>query len=263
MQLSLCLEMIYPELSLEQRIERAAALGLAAVEFWSWRDKRLDGIAAAADANGLEVAAFSANLENSLVDAGQHEALAREVSAAMRAALRLRCPNLMVLTDTLLPDGRSAQADSAPPEKKRANVVAALKRLAPMAAENGITLLLEPLNTRINHAGCFLDSSVAAQEILAEVGSPAVKLLYDVYHMRVMGEAATERLRECAPILGHVHVAGVPGRAELDAEYAAVAGSLRQAGYVGYAGLEFAPRGNADEAIRAAVRIFSKKANSR
>ena len=256
--------MVYRELPLGERIERAAALGLAAIEFWSWRDKNLEEIAAVADMTGMEVAAFSANRENSLVDARQQDALEREVAASIRAAQRLRCPGLMLLSDTLLPDGRSAQANGAAPEK-RANVVAALKRLAPLAAENGITLLLEPLNTRVDHGGCFLDSSAAALEILDDVSSPAVKILYDVYHMRVMGEPAAERLRECAGRgrLGHVHVAGVPGRGELDADYAAVAGSLREAGYRGYTGLEFAPKGNPEEAIRAAVKIFSQKAGGR
>ncbi len=262
MQLSLCLEMVYPKLPMGERIERAAALGLAAVEFWGWRDKNLEEIAAAADAGGMEVAAFSGNRENSLVDARQQEALVREVAASIRAALRLRCPSLMLLTDSLLPDGRSVQGDGSGAEErneKRANVVAALKRLAPMAEQNGVTLLLEPLNTRVDHAGCFLDSSAEALEILEDVGSPALKLLYDVYHMRVMGEPVAERLRQCAGRLGHVHVAGVPGRGELDAGYEAVAGTLRELGYRGYAGLEFAPQGNPDEAIRAAAKIFSSQ----
>ena len=249
--------MVYQDRPIAERIERAAAMGLAAVEFWSWRDKRLEEIAAAAEANGLEVAAFSGNREYAPVDSRHHDDLTREVSAAIQAALRLRCPNLILLTDTLLEDGRSAQADGEAAGQKRANVVAALKRLAPIAEQNGVCLLLEPLNTKVDHRGCYLNSSAAAMEILAEVNSPAVKLLYDVYHMRMMGEAAPQRLRECAARLGHVHVAGAPGRGGLDEEYAAVAESLRQSGYHEYVGLEFAPEGNTDEAIRSALKTFS------
>jgi hydroxypyruvate isomerase len=256
MDISLSLEMVFPDRLYTERIERAAALGVAAVEFWSWRDKRLEEIAAAADGNGLEVAAFSANREFAPVDARQHDDLAREVAASIRAALRLRCPNLMLLTDTLAPDGKSTSVSPDGAGEKRANVVAALKRLAPLAAHNGVKLLLEPLNTRIDHAGCYLESSVTAAEILEEAGSPAVKLLYDVYHMRTMGEDAPQRLQQCSAWLGHVHAAGVPGRGELDPEYQAVAGALQQSGYRGYVGLEFAPHGAHDEAIRAAVKMF-------
>jgi hydroxypyruvate isomerase len=259
MKISLCLEMVYPELPWAARIERAAALGAGAVEFWDWRNKPLEEMSAAAEAGGLEIAAFSANRENAPVDARQHTALEREVAAAAEMAVRLRCRSLMLLSDALQADGSSCNAAGgvAPPEK-RANLLAALRRLAPLAAGYGLTLLLEPLNTRADHPGYFLESSTAAMEILEEVGHPAVKLLYDVYHMRVMGESVAERLAACGPRLGHVHAAGVPGRGALDPEYAGVAAALRGVGYHGYVGLEFAPAGNHDAAIRAAVELFSK-----
>ena len=96
-----------------------------------------------------------------------------------------------------------------------------------------------------------------ALQILEEVDHPSVKLLYDVYHMRMMGESAVENLAACEARLGHVHAAGVPGRGALDAGYARVAEVLAGCGYQGFVGLEFAPVGDHDEAVRAAVQLFS------
>jgi len=258
MRISLCLEMIYRDLPWTARIERAAAAGVQAVEFWDWRNKPLEEMSAAAKAAGLEIAAFSGNREHAPVDSRQHDGLEREVAASAETAARLGCRSLMLLSDTLGPAGESRNAcDGVPPQEKRANVVAALRRLAPIATRHGLTLQLEPLNTRVDHRGYFLEHSQAALEILEEVGHPAVKLLYDVYHMRTMGESATEKLAACGSRLGHVHAAGVPGRGSLDPEYAAVAEVLEQQNYDGYVGLEFAPSGDPDDAVRAAVQLLS------
>ncbi len=259
LRVSLCLEMVYPDLPWTARIERAAAAGVQAVEFWDWRNKPLAEMAAAAKANGLEIAAFSGNREHAPVDARQHDGLEREIAAAAEVAGRLGCRSLMLLSDTLGPAGQSRNAgDGVPPHDKRANIVTALRRLAPLAASHNLTLLLEPLNTPVDHPGYFLNRSTPSLEILAEVDHPAVKLLYDVYHMRIMGEHAAECLAACGTRLGHVHAAGVPGRGALDAEYAAVAEALAGSGYAGFVGLEFAPAGDHDQAVRAAVKLFSK-----
>jgi len=259
MRISLCLEMVYPELPWAARIARAAALGVQAVEFWDWRNKPLDEMAAVAEGAGLEIAAFSANRENAPVDASQHSRLEEEVAAAADVAGRLHCRSLMLLSDTLGPAGQSRNAgDGVPPEQKRANIVTALCRLAPLAEQRGLTLMLEPLNTRLDHPGYFLDRSAPALKILEEVNHASIKLLYDVYHMRMMGESVAENLGACGTRLGHVHAAGVPGRGALDQEYAAVAGTLDRLGYDGFVGLEFAPAGDHDEAVRAAVQLFSK-----
>ena len=258
MRISLCLEMVYPDLPWTARIERAAAAGVHAVEFWDWRNKPLDEMAAATKASGLEIAAFSANREHAPVDARQHDGLEREVATSAEVAVRLGCRSLMLLSDTLGPAGQSRNAgDGMPAPQKRANIVTGIRRLAPLAEQHGLTLLLEPLNTRVDHVGYFLDHSAAALEIVEEVGHPSVKLLYDVYHMRMMGECVAESLTACGARLGHVHAAGVPGRGSLDPEYAAVAETLARSGYQGLVGLEFAPVGDHDEAVRAAVQLFS------
>lgn len=259
MRISLCLEMVYPDLPWTARIERAAAAGVQAVEFWDWRNKPMDEMAAAAAANGLEIAAFSGNREHAPVDARQHEGLEREVAAAAEAAARVRCRSLMLLSDSLNVNGSSRNAgDGAPAQEKHTNTVAALRRLAPIAAQYGLNLLLEPLNTKVDHPGYSLNRFAPALQILEEVDHPAVKLLYDVYHMRIMGERAVEDLVACKDRLGHVHAAGVPGRGALDPEYGGIADALNQSGYDGFVGLEFAPEGDHDEAVRAAVRLFSK-----
>src|SRR5262249_43345399 len=97
---------------------------------------------------------------------------------------------------------------------QRESLTDALRRAGPIAAEQGGMLLLEPLNTRLDHRGYFLDSTSEAIEVIRDVGQPSVRLLYDMYHSIVMGEDPAAILHGSGELIGHVHIADVPGRHE-------------------------------------------------
>jgi hydroxypyruvate isomerase len=134
-------------------------------------------------------------------------------------------------------------------------VVRGLKGLAPLAEEAGVTLLLEPLNTLVDHPRYFLDSGREGFAIIGEVDSPHVRLLYDVYHMQIMEGNVTETLRRHLPLVGHIHMADVPGRHEPgtgELHFANILHALADAGYAGTVGFEFSPQG---DTLRALIAI--------
>jgi hydroxypyruvate isomerase len=123
-------------------------------------------------------------------------------------------------------------------------IVGALRAAAPIATDGGVTLVLEPLNTALDHRGYFLSSTVEGLDIVEEVDSPAVRLLYDLYHSVMMDEQPAHVLAGRGHLVGHVHVADAPGRHEPGTgtiDFAAQLEAIRDAGYDGAIGLEFRP----------------------
>ena len=123
-------------------------------------------------------------------------------------------------------------------------ITEALLRAAPIASTAGVRLLLEPLNTRVDHPGYFLDSTAEALEVIRDVDDPAVRLLYDLYHSIVMGEDPQEVLAGSGHLVGHVHIADVPGRHEPGTgtiDWPLQLAALRSAEYSGAIGLEYKP----------------------
>ncbi len=263
MKLSLSLEMIFTGEPYLQRIARAAKLGVQGVEFWTAEGKNFDELKAAATAGGLEIAAFSASRLGSLVKEGDRKALLAEIGDSLETAKRLGCPGLLLLSDGLNPDCSSTVDERIPAAVRKTSLVAGLKALAPMAERAGCALWLEPLNTVRDHPRYSLASTETALGILEEVGHPSIRLLLDCYHMALMGEDVCAMLRRSFPFLGHVHVAGTTERGELDRselDYRRVAETLQSLDYRGYVGLEFAPRGPEEDAVRRGVEIFTRGA---
>jgi hydroxypyruvate isomerase len=95
--------------------------------------------------------------------------------------------------------------------------------------------------------------------IIRKIGSPRVKLLFDIYHVQIMHGDVIRRIEQTKDIIGHVHTAGNPGRAELDDQqeinYPPIMRKLLEIGYKGYVGQEFIPTRNPLESLRQAVRL--------
>jgi hydroxypyruvate isomerase len=122
---------------------------------------------------------------------------------------------------------------------------------ADKAREHGVTLLIEPLNTR-SAPGYFLTKSQQAVDIIAEVDRPNVKLMFDVFHLQIMEGDIITRLEKLLPLIGHVQIAAVPSRAEPDEgeiNYRAVLDALERIGYQGVVGAEYLPRAGTKEGL--------------
>lgn len=126
-----------------------------------------------------------------------------------------------------------------------------LRRAADKAHNKGVTLVIEPINTR-SAPGYFLTRSQQATDIIGEVDRPNVKLLFDVFHLQIMEGDITTRLEKLLPLIGHVQIAAVPSRAEPDegeVNYRAVFDALERIGYDEAVGCEYLPRAGTKEGL--------------
>ncbi len=259
MKLSLCLETLFTDRPFTERMRLASRLGYRAIEFWDWRDKDLAAIAETAAEEGLTVAAMSGNRRHSLVDPDDRSGLVEEMMQVFGAARRLRCPHVMMLSDVLEADGSAASTSSLPAEKKVESMVEGLSELAEWARASGVVMLLEPLNTALDHRRCFLNSSKVGLEIVQQVASPQVSLLYDIYHMSMMGEDVLAEIERNWRWIGYLHVADMPGRHQPGTgkiDYCAVVQLLKRIKYDGLVGMEFFPLGPDEAAAQAPLEIF-------
>jgi len=257
MKASACIEMIYTEYPFLERIKKAGEAGFDAIEFWSWDSKDLAAIKEAVKQAGLRVAAFGGNLRGTLINPAHREVLLSGLQQSLEKGREMNATGLFLLTDELGED-RSVRAryPELSEEVKHQSVLDGMKALAPLAEKAGVTLLLEPLNIHVDHAGFYLHHSAAAFDLVRAVGSPRIKVLFDIYHMQVMEGNVTHSLTSNLDVIGYVHVADVPGRHEPgtgELNYPNIFRALRQAGYEGYVGFEFAPTGKSDKIAAAAL----------
>lgn len=241
--LSVCIEMVFTDHPIEERIERAAAAGADAIEFWGWQDKDLDAVAdACADAD-IDLAAML-GADAPLTDPDGTDAAVDDIERSIEIAVDVGCSNLIVTVGPEQEDvARDTQHDA---------IVEALSRVAPTAEAAGIDLGVEPLNTAVDHPEYFLTSTAETREIVGKVDSSAVGLLFDVYHQQITEGDVTRRLTDAVDDLTYVHIADNPGRNEPgtgELNYETILQALVDAGYDGYVGCEFAPVGDDSAAV--------------
>ncbi len=125
------------------------------------------------------------------------------------------------------------------------NCATGLKQLMPAAEKAGVTVCMELLNSKVNHADYQCDHTAWGVKLVEKVGSERFKLLYDIYHMQIMEGDVIHTIRDHHRAIGHYHTAGVPGRHELDESqelfYPAIMRAIRDTGYTGYVAQEFVP----------------------
>ncbi|MBN1217535.1 MAG: TIM barrel protein [Anaerolineae bacterium] len=250
--LSVCIEMFWRNLPLEERIRRVKAAGYPAFEFWGWQDKNLNQIHAAKEETGLDVAAFCLEPNFCLVDRTDDRVVVDGVAESAVVAQRLGCKTLIVTTGNVLADETF--------EITRRRVVRKLKKMAQAAEDQGVVLVLEPLNPLVDHPGYWLTKLSQAMDIVQEVASPSLKILDDLYHQQVTEGNLIANLTLYAPWIGHYHAAGVPGRHELvggELDYRQILAAISQTGYTGYVGLEFSPIGGDEAALKQALALVT------
>jgi hydroxypyruvate isomerase len=238
MRLSVNVEMLFTEAGprLDDRVRAAASVGVDAVEFWNTAHLDIASFARALEESKVELVSLVAEPRATLVDVGTHDAYVRGIESSCRRAQELGCPNVVVGSGVGVPFlPRTVQHDI---------VVGALSRAAEVAQKHGIILLLENLNTRVDHPGILFDTADECAAAIRSVGSPHLRFLYDLYHALSMGEDPSSDLPEVGDLIGHVQVASVPGRHEPGSDrtdWAELLGALDNVGYSGRIGLEYHP----------------------
>ena len=227
-------------------IEAAAAAGYAGIDLappQAWADIR---------ARGMVISSYGghASLTDGLNRRENHDSIYAEVSANLERAVKWGLPNLIVFSGN-----RAGQDDAS----GAAITAEGLARLAPLAEQAGVTLVLELLNSKVDHPDYQCDRTPWAVQVVRQVSSPRVKVLYDIYHMQIMEGDLIRTIREYHPYFGHYHTAGNPGRHEIDAgqeiNYPPVLRAIAATGYQGYICHEFVPTGEPVAALKDTFRL--------
>lgn len=243
MKISVCVDALYKGKDLFESLEKIKASGQDAFEFWSWWDKDLDKLKQTKEKLGMEVTSFCTRFI-SLVDPDQREAYIEGLKESIAVAKILGCKTLITQTGDETGQSREAQHQA---------LVEGLKACAPILEESGITLLVEPLNRKVNHKNYYLYRSDEAFEIIDQVGSKYVKVLFDIYHQQITEGDIINRIKGNIDKIGHFHAAGVPDRSELyygELNYNEIFKEINQLGFKGYIGYEYFPKDTPETGLK-------------
>lgn len=231
-----------------ERVKRAAAMGFPAIEFWPWQNKDLSALAGLTKDLGIAVAQFTAwGFKPGMNDPKNLSQFLEAVEKGCEVAKRLDCKKMTVVGGDDVPGMKQ--------EEMHGNIIAALKKAAPIAEKNEVMLILEPMNIRVDHKGHSLYGSEASVRICRAVGSPMVKLNWDLYHMQITEGDLCRRLREGYDQVGYLQLADNPGRNEPgtgEVNYSRVLKEAWDLGYRYYVGLECRPK---EDELTAAKRV--------
>lgn len=255
---AVCIDTLFSELQAHEKLSFVAEAGIPSIEFWGWRDKNITALAQAARAHGLTVSNFSAHRRGSPVKREEHAIVLADITEAVNAAETLECGTLMILSNELGDGGRVTDSFSElAVEEKHSAMCELLTRALALVPEH-IRLVIEPLNTCLDHAGNYLSTMNQAMRIVDSVGSPRCTVLADLYHLGMMGEDLDWVVQHCTRYIGYVHIADIPGRGEPgtgEIDWLRLLSRLRGAGYQGTVGFEYMPQQD-DVASLAAVKAL-------
>jgi hydroxypyruvate isomerase len=186
-----------------------------------------------------------------LNDKTNHDGIVQGFQTNIPVAAKLGIPNVITFFGNVQPGMSAAEAID--------NCVTGLNRVKKIAEDNGVTICVELLNSKVDHKGYQGDHTTFGVEVVKAVGSPRVKLLYDIYHMQIMEGDIIRTIRDNKDDIAHFHTGGVPGRHELDGtqelNWAAVATAIADTGYQGYIAHEFVPTRDPLTSLREAVAL--------
>ncbi len=250
--------------SLERTCQVARDLGCPSVELLapeSFGVLKKHGLICAMASNTMPGPSFKRGFNNPRY----HEELVARTRKVIEACALAKFPSVIAFSGYKWLDPDNPQSGAISRQEGADNCVKGFKEIVGQAEKSGVTICLEHLNTRDSshpmkgHPGYQGDDLDWVAGIIRRVGSPRLKLLFDIYHVQIMHGDLLRRLEENKDILGHVHTAGNPGRGELDdrqeINYPPLMRKLLEIKYQGYVGQEFIPTRNPLEGLRQAVRL--------
>ncbi len=243
-------EMWWRKLPFLDRIRQAAALGFPAVELWPWKKKDIDAIAKLSKEKNIAIAQFTAwGFRPGLNDPKHHKAFVKAIKDGCKIAKQWDCKMMTVVGG----DDQPGMTQ----EQMHQNIIQGLKLAAPIAEDNDVTLILEPMNIRVDHKGHCLYGSPPAIRICDDVDSSHVKINWDLYHMQITEGDLCGRMREGfkSGRLGYLQLADHPGRNEPgtgEIHYNRVLKEAYDADYRYFVGLECRPQ---KDEVLAAKRV--------
>jgi hydroxypyruvate isomerase len=234
--------------STEERFEAAAKAGMQSVELVAehvrWTGAEITRYAKLARSFGMGIDTVIAQPDwkkrpVSMLDPAQRENFLQDVRQAIAYAGKLSVPNIILMSTDAIAGRTHAE--------QYASMLEGARRAGELAAQAGVTLLVEPLNAKKDHPGFFLTSCTEGLKLVKEVGNPHVRLLFDIYHEQVQAGNLIGTLTEAAPYTSVFHVADSPGRHDPgsgEINYTNVYKAIAKTGYSGYIAMEYLPLGD-------------------
>lgn len=251
--------------TLDQLCEAAVTLGVQGIELVGpdeWPTMKKYGLVCGLATNGMPDPPFEKGLNNPRYRDEVIALTKKRIEDCAEAGVK----NVIAFTGFEHRDLDNPDAGIIPSDEGADLTVAGLKELALHGEKHGVTICMEHLNSRVagddsrGHPGYQGDDIDYCADIIRRVGSSHAKLLFDIYHVQIMNGDIIARIKEYGTdLIGHIHTAGVPNRAELDADqelnYPAIMNALLEIGYEGYVGQEFIPTRDPMEGLREAIEL--------
>jgi hydroxypyruvate isomerase len=266
-KISICVEPVFGNLDYKSRIEKIASIGYTYYDLW-FHNKAFDGanltdemkdfdmLAELNEKHGLITNSFvfchpDGGIEASLIDKKDRQLAVDSLGEIIPLAKKVGCKFLV--------SGSGNVDSSISNEEAVESVIETLKAQAPECEKEGIVILLEPWNTKVDHPDCFLDDPQLGVDVVKAVASPSVKLLYDIYHMQIMAGNQTEFIKENLEHISAFQIAGVPGRHEPfnnELDYPFIIREVQKAGFDGTFGLEYWPTMDHEESLKKSLELL-------
>jgi hydroxypyruvate isomerase len=237
----------YQKIPLDDLCVYAAKIGLKAVDLLGPEEYEVPGrhglICSMGYAGGGEIPTALNRVEN---HARIEEGFRKNIPLAAKAGV----PNVITFSGN-----RAGMSD----EEGAKNTILGLNRVKKIAEDNGVTICMELLNSKVNHKDYMCDHTAWGVQVVQAVNSPRVKLLYDIYHMQIMEGDLISTIQQNIQWLAHFHTGGVPGRHELDGtqevQWDGVMRGIAATNYQGYVAHEFVPSRDPLTSLREAVDL--------
>jgi hydroxypyruvate isomerase len=236
----------YSKIALDDLCRQAAAIGLSGIDLVEpndWPTIRKYGLVPAVTSGAGRIPDGWNRKEN-------HEKLEAEMRTNIARAAEAKVPNVITF---------SGNRKGLPDDQGKENCILGLNRVKKVAEDKGVTIVLELLNSKIDHKDYQCDHTAWGVDVVKAVDSPRVKLLYDIYHMQIMEGDVMRTIRENIQYIGHFHTGGVPGRHELDdtqeLQWRTVAKLIADLNFQGFMAHEFVPTRDPIASLKQAVEL--------
>ena len=236
-------------LDFSEAIRKIASLGFDAAETYRWKDLDFDKVKNTLDETGVELLSMCTT-EFNMTNPEKRGLWLDGLKESCIAANKLGVKHLIT---------QVGQDTGARRDFQHESIVNCLKAAKPILDEYGVIIMIEPLNTYVNHPGYYLTSSKEAFDIIREVNHPFVKVVYDIYHQQVMEGNIIPSITGNLDCIAHLHAAGHPGRHELqlgENDYRVIFDAVDKAGYKGACGLEYNPTMESIESLMKFKKLY-------
>lgn len=232
----------YRTLTLDQLCEAGVKMGLKGIDLLTPKDfptVKKYGLVCTMTSGG-----------GSLNDKKKHGEVIPRIRSLIETNAEYGFPNVIAM---------SGNRDGIPDDVGIENAVAALKQVAGLAEQKKVNVCVEYLNSKVDHKGYMFDHMAWGVEVCTRVGSPNVKILYDIYHAQIMEGDIIRTIQTYKHLIGHYHTGGNPGRNEIDDTqelyYSAIMRAIADTGYTGYVAHEFVPKRDPLTSLAQAIGI--------